>query len=246
MKRIQLLECPVDVLDRRATILTIENAIEINTQIHHVVVNAAKLVNMRKDEQLRESVVNCDIINADGQSLVWASRFLGTPLTERVAGIDLMCDLVELAHRRNYKIFLLGAKEEVVRAVAGIYEKKYGAGMVAGYRSGYYRKEDEPEIARQIAESGAQMLFVAITSPKKEIFLNKYKDIIRVPFIMGVGGSFDVISGKTKRAPVWMQKAGLEWFYRVSQEPGRLWKRYLMTNSAFVYLIMKEKFALKK
>ena len=246
MKRIQLLNCPIDTMDRNMTILSIHNAIKTNRQIHHVVVNATKLVNMRKDKLLRESVVNCDIINADGQSLVWASKFLGTPLTERVAGIDLMASLVELAHRQSYKIFLLGAKEEIVRGVIDIYEKKYGKEIIAGYRNGYYKKEEEEEIASQIAASGAQMLFVAITSPKKEIFLNKYKDIIRVPFIMGVGGSFDVISGKIKRAPVWMQKFGLEWFYRVSQEPRRLWKRYLITNSAFVYLVMKERFALKK
>ncbi len=246
MKRIQLLNCPVDVMDMNNTLLKIFDSIRTNTQIHHVVVNAAKLINMRKDKQLRESVINCDIINADGQSLVWASKFLGTPLTERVAGIDLMDYVVDLADQQKYKIFLLGAKEEVVRTVVDIYEKKYGAQFIAGYRNGYFQKEDEAEIARQIADSGAQILFVAMTSPKKEIFLNKYKDIIRVPFIMGVGGSFDVISGKTKRAPVWMQKSGLEWFYRVMQEPGRLWKRYLITNSAFVYLIMKEKFAMKR
>lgn len=245
MKRIQLLNCPVDAMSMNLTIASIFNAIKTDTQIHHVVVNAAKLVNMQKDEQLRESVVNCDIINADGQSVVWASKFLGNPLTERVAGIDLMTSLVELAHQKKYKIFLLGAEEEVVRAVADIYREKYGAEIIAGYRNGYYKKEDEAEIAGQIAASGAQMLFVAITSPKKEIFLNEYKDVIRVPFIMGVGGSFDVISGKTKRAPVWMQKSGLEWLYRVSREPGRLWKRYLMTNCAFVYLIMKERFTLK-
>lgn len=246
MKRIQLLNCPVDVMDMNRTLLKIFDSIKTNIQIHHVVVNAAKLVNMRNDKQLRESVINCDIINADGQSLVWASRFLGTPLSERVAGIDLMDYLVDLADQQKYKIFLLGAKEEVVRAVVDIYEKKYGEEIIAGYRNGYYQKEDEAEIARHITASGAQMLFVAITSPKKEIFLNAYKDIINVPFIMGVGGSFDVISGKTKRAPVWMQKSGLEWFYRVAQEPRRLWKRYFLTNSAFIYLVMKERFALKK
>lgn len=246
MKRIQLLDCPVDAMDMNRTLLSIFDAIKNNTQIHHVVVNAAKLVNMRKDERLRESVVNCDIINADGQSLVWASKFLGTPLTERVAGIDLMTYLVDLADQKKYKIFLLGAKEEVVQAVADLYEKKYGREIIAGYRNGYFTEDDEAEIADQIAASGAQMLFVAMTSPKKEIFLNKYKDVIRVPFIMGVGGSFDVISGKTKRAPVWMQKSGLEWFYRIMQEPGRLWKRYLMTNTAFIYLVMKERLALKK
>ena len=232
-------------MDMNTTLLKIFDSIKTDTQIHHVVVNAAKLVNMRKDKQLRESVVNCDIINADGQSLVWASKFLGTPLTERVAGIDLMDYLVDLADQQKYKIFLLGAKEEIVRAVVDIYEEKYGETIIAGYHNGYYKKEDEADIANQIAASGAKLLFVAMTSPKKEIFLNEYKDVISVPFIMGVGGSFDVIAGKTKRAPVWMQKSGLEWFYRVMQEPGRLWKRYLVTNSAFIYLIIKEKFAFK-
>lgn len=246
MKRIQMLDCPIDTMDRNTTIKTIEEAIRNNNQIHHVVVNAAKLVNMRKDQQLRESVIQCDIINPDGQSVVWASKFLGKPLKERVAGIDLMISLVELAHEKRYKIFLLGAKEEIVRSVADIYREKYGAEIIAGYHNGYYQSEDEEKVAHQIAASGAHMLFVAITSPKKEIFLNKYKHIIRVPFIMGVGGSFDVIAGKTKRAPNWMQKAGLEWFYRVLQEPKRLWKRYFVTNSAFIYLVMKEGFLLKK
>ncbi len=139
MKRIQLLNCPVDVLDMNTTLLKIFDSIKTNMQIHHVVVNAAKLVSMRKDKQLRESVINCDIINADGQSLVWASRFLGTPLSERVAGIDLMEYLVDLADQQKYKIFLLGAKEEVVREVVDIYEKKYGEEIIAGYRNGYYQ-----------------------------------------------------------------------------------------------------------
>jgi N-acetylglucosaminyldiphosphoundecaprenol N-acetyl-beta-D-mannosaminyltransferase len=122
-----------------------------------------------------------------------------------------------------------------------IYSFKYGTSLVAGYRNGYYSVEDEQSVAEQIAASEADMLFVAITSPKKEIFLNKYKHLIKVPFIMGVGGSFDVIAGKTKRAPLWMQKAGLEWLFRVKQEPGRMWKRYLYGNSEFLYLVLREK-----
>lgn len=224
------------------TINKINVSIQMKSHLHHVVVNAAKLVHMQMDEELHHSVVSSDIINADGQAVVWASRFLGQPLPERVAGIDLMQNLVKLASEKGYKVFFFGAKEEIVSEVVKRYSEQYSEKIIAGYRNGYFKKEEEEAIARQIADSGAYILFVAISSPTKEIFLNKYKNIIDTPFIMGVGGSFDVVAGKVKRAPVWMQNAGLEWFYRFLQEPGRMWKRYLYTNSMFLYLIFKEKF----
>lgn len=239
--RISFLDIPIDALTMQETLNIIDAAIANRKPIHHVVVNAAKIVNAQKDEQLKASIVNCDIINADGQPIVWASKFLNTPLPERVAGIDLMESLVLLASKRNYRMFFFGAEEIIVKTVVEKYKKKYGPNVIAGYRNGYYSKQEEPAIAKQIAESLADILFVAITSPKKEVFLNKYKDIIKVPFIMGVGGSFDVIAGKTKRAPFWMQRWGLEWFYRVMQEPKRMWKRYLFGNSEFIFLVLKEK-----
>ncbi len=239
--RIKILNIPVDNYTMDQTLELIHSNIIANISTHHVVVNAAKLVNAQKDQELRESIISSDIINADGQSVVWASAFLGRPLKERVAGIDLMINLVEMAYKNGFKIFLLGATDEVLKKMIDKYTAQFNATLIAGYRNGYFKKEEEQEVARQIGESGAHLLFVAITSPKKEIFLNQYKNIIRIPFIMGVGGSFDVIAGKTKRAPVWMQKAGLEWFYRVIQEPRRMWKRYLVGNSAFIYLVIKEK-----
>lgn len=239
--RTAICNIPVDVLTMRQTLDRVEAAILQRKQIHHVVINAAKVVNAQKDAALRSAITNCDIINADGQSVVWASRFLGQGLPERVAGIDLMESLVALAGEKGYKIFLLGAKEEIVQKVRSKYIAQYGQGIIAGYRNGYFKKEDEAEVAAQIAASGADMLFVAMTSPKKEIFLDAYKHIIQVPFIMGVGGSFDVVAGLVKRAPEWMQASGMEWFYRVAQEPRRMWKRYLFGNSAFIYLVLKEK-----
>jgi N-acetylglucosaminyldiphosphoundecaprenol N-acetyl-beta-D-mannosaminyltransferase len=191
---------------------------------------------------LRESIVNCDIINADGQAIVWASQFLKVPLPERVPGIDLMENLVKLAKEKNYRIFFLGAKENVVKQVVHLYSSRYGCEIIAGYRNGYFSHDEEEKVARQIADSKASILFVAMTSPKKEIFLNTYKNVIKAPFIMGVGGSFDVVSGVVKRAPLWMQNNGLEWFYRLLQEPRRMWKRYLVGNSEFIYLILKEKY----
>lgn len=241
MNRISICNIPVDVLTMQQSVDLIDNAIREKRPIHHVVINAVKVVNAQKDLQLRESIINCDIINADGQGIIWASRLLNKPLPERVAGIDLMENLVALAAKKNYRIFLLGAKEDIVKKVEKIYSEKYGANIIAGYSNGYFKKEDESKIAQQIADSRADILFVAMSSPKKEIFLNTYKNLIKTPFIMGVGGSFDVVSGFVQRAPSWMQEWGLEWFYRTMQEPRRMWKRYLFGNSAFIFLIVKEK-----
>lgn len=243
-KRINFMGIPVDSLTMDETITHIDEAIQDNYQLSHVVINAGKVVLMQKDKELFESVVSCDVINADGQSIVWAARFLGEQLPERVAGADLMPRLVHLAHQKGYKCFFFGAKEQVVKKVVDIFEAQYGKEVIAGYRNGYFKKEEEASIARQIAESGAQLLFVAIPSPKKENFLYKFRsDLQNVNFTMGVGGTFDVIAGVTKRAPLWMQNAGLEWFYRLVQEPRRMWRRYLIGNSKFIWLVLKHKFS---
>lgn len=241
--RVNLLNTSVDNYTMEETIERVNDCILSNEQIHHVVVNAGKIVAMQSDSQLRESVNESDIINADGQAVVWASKILNKPLKERVAGIDLMINLVELAYKNKHKIFFLGAKETVVKKVVEMYSNQYSEEIIAGYRNGYFDKSEEQHIAKQISDSGAHILFVAISSPTKEIFLYENKSILKnVNFIMGVGGSFDVVSGLVKRAPIWMQNSGLEWFYRFIQEPKRMWKRYLIGNSKFIYLVLKEKF----
>lgn len=238
--RIDFLGIPVDSITMGETIKIIDDVIQQNKHINHVVINAGKVVAMQKDKQLFESVVSCDIINADGQGVVWAARILGKRLPERVTGIDLMESLVSLAFIKGYKCFFLGAKEEVVSKMIEIYKEKYGSSIVAGYSNGFFSDEEEIEVAKQIARSEAQLLFVALTSPKKENFLFKYRQILsNVNFTMGVGGSFDVVSGFTKRAPVWSQKLGLEWLFRLSQEPKRMWRRYLIGNTKFTWLVVK-------
>lgn len=242
-KKVNFLNTSIDNLSMAETLQRVSESIEKEQQLHHVVVNAGKIVSMQTDEELRKSVNESDIINADGQAVVWASRFLGKPIKERVAGIDLMANLVEMAHQKKYKIFLFGAKEEVVKSVVELYAQKYSPDLIAGYRNGYFAAEEEGDIATQIGNSGAQMLFVAITSPKKENFLYNHREALKnINLIMGVGGSFDVFAGKTKRAPQWMQKIGMEWFYRFLQEPKRMWKRYLIGNSKFILLVFRERF----
>lgn len=239
----KFLNIPIDALTMSETLERVDLAITLKKQIHHTVVNAGKVVMMQTDKELEKSVLEADIINADGQSIVWAANLLGCKLPERVSGIDLMEALVKRSYDKGYKSFFFGASQEVVTKLVNIYKDQYSESIIAGQRNGYYDKSQEENIANKIADSGADILFVAITSPKKEIFLNKYKKQLQnVKFIMGVGGSFDVISGKVKRAPIWMQNFGLEWFYRFLQEPGRMWKRYLVGNLKFIYLVFKALF----
>jgi len=240
--RVDILGTPIDNMTMQQTLDLIEQAIEKNQRVSHTVVNAGKIVLMHQNAQLKQSVVNADIINADGQGVVWASWILGQPIVERVTGIDLMDNLVELAYRKKYKIFFFGAKDDILNKVIEHYSSKFSRNIVAGYRNGYFKKSEERSIAQQIADSGAQILFVAITSPLKENFLYENRDLLQsVNFTMGVGGSFDVVAGYVKRAPLWMQNSGLEWLYRVYQEPKRMFKRYMVGNWKFMLLVLKHR-----
>ncbi|AOE83345.1 UDP-N-acetyl-D-mannosamine transferase [Pseudomonas sp. TCU-HL1] len=195
---------------------------------------------MQSDAILRESVSACDIINIDGMGVVWGARLLGHRVPERVAGIDLFYELLAMSATSGFSVYLLGAKDDVVSKTATTVQNLYPGLNIAGYHHGYFWG-DEEAMAQKIRESGAQLLFVAITSPQKENFINRWKYQLGVNFVMGVGGTFDVVAGKVKRAPLWMQNYGLEWLYRVTQEPGRMWKRYLTTNTKFAWLLIKEK-----
>lgn len=206
------------------------------------VVNAAKVVNLHRDPLLRDSLLECDVIVADGQSVVWASRLLRRPLPERVAGCDLFEALLGMAEQDDRSVYLLGAKPEVLALLQEKLSTRFPKLRIAGARDGYFKEHEQADVARDIRESGADMLFLGITSPKKEIFLGKYADRLGVPLLHGVGGSFDVLAGVTKRAPVRWQKLGLEWGYRVLQEPRRMWKRYLTTNARFIVLTGREIF----
>lgn len=240
MQRIEVLGCPMDVASMGETVEAIREAVVAGRFTQHVVVNVAKLVNMRGDAQLDESVRSCDIINIDGMGVVLGARFLGHAVPERVAGVDLFHQLLAMSAREGLSVYLLGAQDEVVGATAQKVQALYPGLQLAGYHHGYFW-DDEAAMVERIRASGAQLLFVAITSPKKENFINRWRDQLGVTFVMGVGGTFDVVAGKVNRAPLWMQQYGLEWLYRVMQEPGRMWKRYLTTNSQFAWLLLKEK-----
>jgi len=232
--------CPLDVGTMNDTVELIESRIQQRQFTQHVVVNVAKLVNMRSDSFLDNSVRSSDIINIDGMGILFGARFLGNSIPERVAGVDLFHALLKMSAAKNHSVFLLGGTAEIVEETKARVEAMYPSLKVVGAEHGYFW-DDEEKVVNEISASGARLLFVAITSPKKENFINKWQDRLGVDFVMGVGGTFDVVAGKVKRAPLWMQNSGLEWLYRLLQEPRRMWKRYVSTNSRFALLLLRAK-----
>ncbi|PMM49346.1 WecB/TagA/CpsF family glycosyltransferase [Vibrio splendidus] len=244
MKRINFLGSPMDLANMSDSVEAIKARILSNEFTQHVVVNVAKIVHMQKDEMLAQSVTECDIINIDGMGVVLGARMLGHQVPERVAGVDLFHNLNAMAEAEAFPVFFLGATEEVVQRTAEVMQGNHPNLNIAGHHHGYFWG-DEEALVKKVKESGARLLFVAITSPKKENFINKWRDELGVDFVMGVGGTFDVVAGKVNRAPKWMQDNGLEWFYRIVQEPRRMWKRYAITNSKFAWLLCKAKWEQK-
>lgn len=246
-KRIQILNTTIDVLDKKQTLIETERYLQEKRPLHLMGVNADKINMLNKNATLKKIVNGCGIINADGASVILASRYLGTPLPERVAGIDLMLDLASLAEKKKYSIFLLGARQEIVEKTADELHRRFPALIISGLRNGYFSRNDWDAVAEQIRASRAQIVFVGISSPLKEYLVEYFMNDKNINCVfMGVGGSFDVISGAVKRAPVWMQEHNLEWFFRFLQEPVRLFHRYFIGNWVFVFSVWQEKRKRKK
>ncbi|MFC1419615.1 WecB/TagA/CpsF family glycosyltransferase [Streptacidiphilus cavernicola] len=230
----------LDPLTMEQTVQRCLGAVRDGEQLEVGVVNAAKLVNMRRDPRLAQAVSGCDLVLADGQAVVWAARVLRRPLPERVAGIDLFMRLLAEAETAGMSVYLLGAKQDVLDLMLLRIAERFPELKVAGSRNGYFEDARQGDVADAIAASGAQMLFLGMTSPKKEIFTAGYGARSGVKVVHGVGGSFDILAGVTRRAPALWQRLGVEWLYRALQEPRRLGRRYLTTNALFMLMTARE------
>ena len=208
----------------------------------HIVVtaNASHLCMMRRDAALRDACRAADLAVADGMSVVWALEMLGRPVPERVAGVDLMSSLLAAGGAERLRVYLLGARQDVLDALVAECGRRYPGLTIAGSRNGYFGADDHLSIVEEIRSSKPDMLFVGMPSPFKDVFCERYRDHLNVPVIVGVGGSFDVLAGYTRRAPRAAQRMGLEWAWRFMMEPRRLWKRYLTTNTEFIWLVLRE------
>jgi N-acetylglucosaminyldiphosphoundecaprenol N-acetyl-beta-D-mannosaminyltransferase len=237
--RRDLLGIPIDILTFDETVNRAVRSMETRELTQHVAINAAKLVKARHDEELRRDIVESDIVGIDGMGIVWAARLLGIPVHERVSGVDLMERLLAKCAERGFRPYFLGAKQDVLDRAVSRAKQRWPGLDFAGIRNGYFKQDEEPGIVATIRESGADCLFIGMPTPRKERFLHAYRETLKVPFIMGVGGGIDVLAGHVNRAPSWMQKAGLEWLYRIYQEPGRMWWRYASTNAVFAGLLAR-------
>ncbi len=229
----------IDDLNQQETLLEIERLIRAGGISMMTVVNASKIVLADKDEELRNIINSSEIVTADGMSVVWASRLLGQGLKERVTGIDTFESLLALAAEKGFSIYLLGARPQVVELLSQKLKERFPALKIVGSRDGYFSTSDE--VVADIRRARPDILFVAMGSPRQEKWLAANLERLQVPFSIGVGGSFDHIAGFQSRAPLWMQKAGLEWLYRLISEPRRLWKRYILGNPHFLYLVFKHR-----
>jgi len=237
---VSVLGCPIDALSMTETVERCGELIDAGEASQQVSINAAKLILLRRDARLRRIVQDCALISADGQPAVWASRLLGNPLPERVAGIDPMFALLARAERRGDRVYVLGARADVLAVAMSRLVSRYPGVDFCGWHHGYFTDAESPAIAQEIARQSPDLLLVAMTSPRKEYWLAEYGRDLGVPLMLGVGGSIDVVAGVTKRAPVWMQRVGLEWFFRFAQEPRRMWRRYFVEDMKFVPLVIRE------
>jgi exopolysaccharide biosynthesis WecB/TagA/CpsF family protein len=235
--RISVLGVPLDPLTMQETVEAARAMVRSRVPHQHVGINAALLVESERNPSLRRAIEQADLISADGMSAVLLARVLGMSLPERVAGVDLFQRLVAAAHVDNSSVYFLGASDEVVARVAAVFARRYPGLRIAGYRDGFWG--DDQEVVRLVRSAQPDYLFLAIPSPRKELWLARYLHELEVPFAMGVGGSFDVVAGKVRRAPMWVQNAGFEWAWRLAQEPRRMWRRYLFSNTAFAISVAR-------
>lgn len=235
-------EIKVYKLSEDETVEKIASLIGQGGSHYMAVVNAAKIVNAQSDKQLHNILNQADIVTADGMSVVWASRLLGKTLQQRVTGIDLFERLISSAAERQWSVYLFGARQESVTTVIEMFQSRFPNLRIAGFRNGYFTAQENQTIADQIRQSGADLLFVAMGSPAQEKWIAANLEQTGVHFALGVGGSFDHLAGFVRRAPRWMQQAGLEWLHRLLLEPHRLWRRYLIGNTRFIWLVVKQFF----
>lgn len=226
---IALLGVPFESLTLPDAVQRIENMIASGRPHYVVTPNVDFLVQARKDTELRRILIDADLAVCDGTPLRWASNWLGNPLPERVAGADLVPALIRVAAQKGYRLFFLGASPESNRQAVARLEAQYPDLKIAGHYSPPFRplaRMNHAEIAKRIREAKPDLLFVAFGCPKAEKWIAMHYQALGVPVAIGVGATIDFLAGRVKRAPHWMHRAGLEWSYRLIQEPRRLFRRY--------------------
>ena len=245
MSRIKFLNIEVDNLTMDEAICRIEELINNKKPSYVVTPNVDHIVKLEHDIEFQNVYKEADLILTDGMPLIWISKLKKNPIKEKVSGSDLFPKVCRLASRKGYKVFLLGAAEGVADKAAENLKSKYtGLNIVGTYSPSYgFEKKDEEinKIIKIINNAKPDILAVGLGAPKQEKFLYKYKDRLNVPISLAIGASIDFEAGNVNRAPKWMQKCGLEWFYRLVKEPNRMFKRYIIDDMKIFRIVMNYK-----
>lgn len=236
--QLTILGIPIDRVDQAQALRIMQDYIDSGKPHYIVTANAEIIYQASQDATMRQVVCGADLVTADGSGVVWASKYIGQPLSERVTGIDLVHAICQTSETAGWRIYILGAVPGIAQQAADKLRQQYPACQIVGVQHGYFKAEEEPRIVEQIRQAKPDVLLVAMGAPRQELWITKHQDVLQVPVAMGIGGSLDVISGNLKRAPQWMQKLSLEWLYRLLIQPSRF-KRVLALPK-FVLAVRKE------
>ncbi len=245
-EKVNILGVNVDRLNLCDSISKMESAILEGEKIRIAVTPVNCILWARKDPSLNIIYNSADMVTADGVPLLWASKWLGKSIRGRVTGLDLLPEFSKVAAQKGYKFFFLGAGPGVAEKLSRVLKKKYPELKITGTYSPPFSKsfsdEENKKMIELVNKSDADVLWVSLTAPKQDFWIAEHFEKLNVHIAIGVGAAFDVVAGNIKRAPLWMQKAGMEWFFRLIHEPGRLAKRYLVEAPMFIPLVIKQKF----
>lgn len=233
----------IDAVDPEATVAEIRAWIAARERRYVCVANVHGVTEARRDLETRLAFSGAGLVVPDGMPLVWLARLHGHRQARRVYGPDLTLLLCEAAAREGWRLYFYGGEEGVAAALAREMARRFPGLVVAGAHGPPFRPLDAAELEAEVAvlnASGATLVFVGLGCPKQERWMAEHRNRLTAPVLLGVGAAFDFLTGRVRQAPRWMMRAGLEWLFRLSREPRRLWRRYLVLNTLFVGLLLRD------
>jgi N-acetylglucosaminyldiphosphoundecaprenol N-acetyl-beta-D-mannosaminyltransferase len=239
--KIDILGVKIDETNLRLASQSIHDWIKNRQKTYVCVAPVSTVVDCQKDEQYKDTVNQAGLVTPDGMPLVWLGRLSGSMYIERTYGPDLMLTVCEVGLQYNYRHFFYGATIETLHKLLVNLSTRFPKINIAGHYAPGFRANHELEheqVLNEINKAKPDILWIGLGSPKQDFWMREHRDKLDVPVMVGVGAAFDFISGVKKQAPKWIRSTGLEWLYRLCQEPRRLWKRYLIGNSLFIYFLV--------
>jgi len=239
-KKAEILGLLIDQLSMEEVMEKIEDYLSWGRSHKIFYANPHVVLMARKYPELASYFNNADIVLPDGYGIVLAAKLLNLPIKRRIIGLDVLLRLSDLAAEKGWRLYFLGAQNQVLQKSLKILKERFKGINIVGSHHGHFLEAEESTIVEDITSKNPDIVVVCMGVGKQESFIYKYFQRLAVPVFFGNGGALDFVSGRIKRAPLWMQKHGLEWIFRFLQEPQRLWKRYTIGNLVFITLILKE------